>query len=75
MIWVDTVLQGVMLGGLYALFALGLSLTFGVMRLVNLAHGDLILLGSYVILTLAGSLALPPVLAAVLALPVMFAAG
>lgn len=75
MIWVDTVLQGVMLGGLYALFALGLSLTFGVMRLVNLAHGDLILLGSYVILTLAGSLALPPVLAAVLALPVMFALG
>lgn len=75
MIWIDTLVQGAMLGGLYALFALGLSLTFGVMRLVNLAHGDLILLGSYLIVTLAGGLLLPPVVAAVLALPVMFALG
>ena len=38
MIWVDTIVQGVLLGGLYALFAAGLSLVFGIMRLVNLAH-------------------------------------
>ncbi len=44
MIWLDTLVQGVLLGGLYALFAIGLSLVFGVMRLVNLAHGDLIVL-------------------------------
>ncbi len=75
MILIDTILQGVMLGGLYALFALGLSLTFGVMRLVNLAHGDLILLGSYIILTLAGSLYLPPLIAALVALPIMFVLG
>ncbi|MEH6726772.1 MAG: branched-chain amino acid ABC transporter permease, partial [Hyphomicrobiales bacterium] len=37
--WVNAVLQGVLLGGLYALFAAGLSLIFGVMRLVNIAHG------------------------------------
>ena len=43
-IWLDTIVQGVLLGGLYALFAAGLSLVFGVMRLVNLAHGDLIVL-------------------------------
>ena len=75
MILIDTILQGVMLGGLYALFALGLSLTFGVMRLVNLAHGDLILLGAYIILTLSGSLYLPPLIAALAALPVMFVVG
>ena len=39
--WVNAVVQGVLLGGLYALLATGLSLVFGVMRLVNLAHGDL----------------------------------
>lgn len=75
MIWVDTVLQGVLLGGLYALFALGLSLSFGIMRLVNLGHGDLILLGSYLILVLSGALFLHPALAAVLALPLMFGLG
>ena len=48
--WLDTILQGVLLGGLYALFAAGLSLVFGIMRLVNLAHGDLIVVGAYLIL-------------------------
>jgi branched-chain amino acid transport system permease protein len=47
----DTLAQGLLLGGLYALFAAGLSLVFGIMRLVNLAHGDLIILGAYLILT------------------------
>src|SRR5262245_42160468 len=45
--WVKTIVQGVLLGGLYALFALGLSLIYGVMRLVNLAHGDFIVLAAY----------------------------
>ena len=49
----DTIIQGVLLGGLYALFAAGLSLTFGIMRLVNLAHGDLIVLAAFAILALA----------------------
>ena len=48
--WINTLLQGVMLGGLYALFAAGLSLIFGMMRLVNLAHGDLIVLAAFVVL-------------------------
>ena len=39
--WVNAIIQGVLLGGLYALFAVGLSLVFGTMRLTNLAHGDL----------------------------------
>lgn len=75
MIWIDTLMQGILLGGLYALFAAGLSLVFGIMRLVNLAHGDLIILGAYLILTIASATGLPPFLAVLLALPVMFALG
>ncbi|SHJ77464.1 branched-chain amino acid transport system permease protein [Palleronia salina] len=75
MIWVDTVLQGVLLGGLYALFALGLSLVFGIMRLVNLAHGDLIVFAAYLILLLVTLLGLGPFMAAIVALPIMFALG
>jgi branched-chain amino acid transport system permease protein len=75
MIWVDTIIQGVLLGGLYALFAAGLSLVFGIMRLVNLAHGDLIVLAAYLILIAVTLLGLHPVLAVLVAAPVMFAIG
>jgi branched-chain amino acid transport system permease protein len=75
MIWVDTLMQGILLGGLYALFAAGLSLVFGIMRLVNLAHGDLIVLAAYLILTISSALGLHPFLAVFLAAPVMFGAG
>ena len=44
--WVNAIVQGILVGGLYALFAAGLSLIFGVMRLVNIAHGDLIVLAA-----------------------------
>jgi branched-chain amino acid transport system permease protein len=73
--WIDTVIQGVLLGGLYALFAAGLSLIFGVMRLVNLAHGDLIVLAAFVILAAAHALGLGAFTATAIALPAMFAAG
>ena len=75
MIWVDTIAQGILLGGLYALFAAGLSLVFGIMRLVNLAHGDLIVMGAYLILVLVTFLGLPPFLAVLIAMPIMFALG
>ena len=45
--WINAVVQGILLGGLYAMFAAGLSLIFGVMRLVNIAHGDLIVAAAY----------------------------
>jgi branched-chain amino acid transport system permease protein len=73
--WLDTVLQGIMLGGLYALFAAGLSLIFGVMRLVNLAHGDLIVLAAFIILALMHALGLDPFLATLLAMPLLFGLG
>jgi branched-chain amino acid transport system permease protein len=53
--WVNAIVQGILLGGLYALFAVGLSLVFGTMRLVNLAHGDLSVLAAYVALIVVGS--------------------
>lgn len=73
--WIDTIVQGVLLGGLYALFAAGLSLVFGIMRLVNLAHGDLIVLAAYLLLVLVSALGLNPFVAAALAMPAMFAVG
>lgn len=75
MIWVDTIMQGILLGGLYALFAAGLSLVFGIMRLVNLAHGDLIVMGAYLILVLVTLLGLSPFIAVLVAIPLMFALG
>ncbi len=73
--WIDTVIQGVLLGGLYALFAVGLSLIFGIMRLVNLAHGDLIVLAAFVILVISRALGLNIFVALVLAAPILFGIG
>ena len=73
--WLDTIVQGILLGGLYALFAAGLSLIFGIMRLVNLAHGDLIVLGAYLILAVVGATGANPFVAAAIVMPMMFALG
>jgi len=73
--WVDTLLQGVLLGGLYALFATGLSLIFGVMRLVNIAHGDLIVLAAFVALVVTQGLGLHPLLSLLVVVPAMAAVG
>ena len=73
--WVDTVIQGVLLGGLYALFAAGLSLIFGVMRLVNIAHGDLIVLAAYLGLVVVDATGLHPLLSLAIVVPLMFAIG
>jgi len=61
--WTNTIVQGVLLGGLYGMFAMGLSLIWGVMRLVNIAHGDFILLGAYVVLVFGETLGLHPLAA------------
>ena len=73
--WVDTILQGLLLGGLYALFATGLSLIFGVMRIVNLAHGDLSILAAFLAVVAVESLGLDPFVALVLVAPFMAALG
>lgn len=68
-------MQGTLLGGLYALFAAGLSLIFGVMRLVNIAHGDFIVLGAYLGLTVTTLLGLHPLAALLLVVPTMALIG
>ena len=73
--WLNSILQGILLGGLYALFATGLSLIFGVMRLVNLAHGDLIVFSAFLILAFVTYVGLPLPLAVLIVLPIMFAVG
>lgn len=73
--WLNAIVQGTLLGGLYALFAAGLSLIFGVMRLVNIAHGDLIVLAAYLGLTTSVTLGLHPVLALIVVVPLMAGIG
>ncbi len=73
--WVNAILQGTLLGGLYALFAAGLSLIFGVMRLVNIAHGDLIVVGAYLGLSVTLVLGVHPLLALLLVVPAMAIIG
>ena len=73
--WVDTVVQGLLLGGLYALFATGLSLIFGVMRIVNLAHGDLSILAAFLAVVAVESLGLHPFAAVLLVAPLMAGFG
>ncbi len=69
MTWVNAVIQGILLGGLYALFACGLSLMFGVMRIINLAHGDLALLGTFMVLVVSEHLGLSPFASLLIVLP------
>src|SRR3989440_4094161 len=71
----DTLLQGVLLGSLYALFAVGLSLMFGVMRLTNVAHGDFVVLGAFAAIALASVLPWHPLAIGVLLLLPGFAFG
>jgi branched-chain amino acid transport system permease protein len=70
-IWVNDIIQGILLGGLYALFAAGLSLVFGVMRLVNLAHGDMSIMAAYISLVIVGSLHINPFYTIILVMIVM----
>jgi len=73
--WVNVVIQGVLIGGLYAMFAAGLSLIFGVMRLVNIAHGDLIVLAAYVALVTTQTLGINPLLSIAIVAPIMAIGG
>jgi branched-chain amino acid transport system permease protein len=73
--WVNTIVQGTLLGGIYALFAIGLSLSFGIMRLVNIAHGDLIVLSAYVALVVGQGTGLDPISSLLIVVPAMFALG
>jgi branched-chain amino acid transport system permease protein len=73
--WLNDVVQGLLLGGLYALFATGLSLMFGVMRLVNLAHGDLSIVAAFLALAIVDTVPVNPLWTVPLVVPLMFGVG
>ena len=75
MTWVNDVFQGIFLGGAYALTAVGLSLMFGVMRLVNLAHGDLAVCGTYLATTVMAAFGVPLWIAMLIMVPLAFGLG
>lgn len=75
MTWVNQIVQGVLLGGYYAVLACGLSLMFGVMRIINLAHGDLAVLGGFAVWVLAAHHGLSPWIALAVVVPAMAALG
>ena len=73
--FINQLLQGVLLGGFYALVACGLSFLFGVMRVINLAHGSLAILAAYLLLDFANYTNMSPFLGLLLVLPVMALVG
>ncbi|WP_050469183.1 branched-chain amino acid ABC transporter permease [Herbaspirillum chlorophenolicum] len=73
--WMNVLIEGILLGGLYGLLALGLSLSFGIMRIVNIAHGDFAIAGAFVALAVAARTQWNPWLCAATAVPLMMAAG
>jgi branched-chain amino acid transport system permease protein len=73
--WIGTIIQGSLLGGLYALFAIGLSITYGVMRVVNIAHGDFIVLAAYLALIPISMLGVHPFAVILPVAIVMFGLG
>jgi len=73
--WANTIVQGVLTGGLYAMFAAGLSLIFGVMRLVNIAHGDFIVLAAYLALVVIETLGVDPLVSLLVVVPLMGGIG
>ena len=75
MLWANIILQGVLIGGLYAMFAAGLSLIFGVMRLVNIAHGDLIVLAAYLALVVTQTTGIDPLTSLLIVVPGMALIG
>jgi len=75
MSWVNAIIQGILVGGLYALFACGLSLMFGVMKVVNLAHGDLAVVAGYVAIGVITVTHVPVLWSFLIVVPVMAVLG
>lgn len=74
-VFLQSILSGVLVGGVYALIGIGLTIIFGVMRVINFAHGDILMLGmylSYYLFTLAG---IDPFVSILIVIPVMFLYG
>ena len=71
----QSLVSGVLTGALYAMIGIGLTVVFGVMRIINLAHGDIAILGAYLLWVVVSHTSLSPFLAALLVLPAMLVFG
>jgi len=69
------IVMGILLGGLYAVIALGLSLVFGVVKEINIAHGDLVILGSYLGYVAMSVIGIDPIISLVIGMPLLFGIG
>jgi branched-chain amino acid transport system permease protein len=69
------IIMGILLGGLYTMIAVGLSMVFGVMKLINVAHGDLVIFGSYFAYAIMTFLGIDPILSLILGIPLLFVIG
>jgi branched-chain amino acid transport system permease protein len=72
---VQPIINGILLGGLYAIVAIGMSTMFGIVKLVNLAHGDLMMLSSFLCLSFIGWLGISPLLSLFIVVPIMYFVG
>jgi len=72
---INAVIAGVLLGGFYAALTVGISLSFGILDIVNIAHPAFIILGAYIAYLLNSSLGLDPILASIVTLPLFFGLG
>jgi branched-chain amino acid transport system permease protein len=72
---VQAILSGALIGGMFAVMAVGLSLTWGMLRIINLAHFGMILLGAYLTFQIATSWGIDPLLTLVVTVPLMFVLG
>ncbi|MBN9027947.1 MAG: branched-chain amino acid ABC transporter permease, partial [Rhizobiales bacterium] len=73
--WFDALVQGILLGGMYAQYALGMALMFGVMRIVNISHGDLVILLSLIGISMATAWGLAPVSVLIILVPLAVLMG
>ena len=71
----QVVINGILLGGIYALLGVGMTMMFGIVKLTNLAHGEFVIIGSYASTLIAQAIGVDPILTLVVTVPLMFLIG
>ncbi len=72
---IQVIINGILLGGIYALLGVGMTMMFGIVKLTNLAHGEFIIIGAYLSTILANAVGVDPILTIIVTVPIMFLVG